>query len=303
MIKLDRNSVAVPNSLSEPSLAVQNEANEANGYYADKSPWTGEHAAYSFNAYKPQDVREALRLLASGKCAYCEGLIAGVGAREVEHYRPKGGVKEDTSHPGYWWLAHDWDNLLPTCILCNQSRRQHIVTHEMSREEVETLLFSRASTSYGKANQFAVSGARATSSACDLDAESPLLIDPCRQDPKQEIGWDFSKELPRAVPRLRENTPSKYGVYTIETCALNRAELVLERIPVLLPLRHLRDSIKCRVEAWTGDAAELEAIRAQAEAMLLFSHAEQAHSGMVIEFIENTLEELEQWLAEKGSEL
>ncbi|MFI2770244.1 hypothetical protein ACH50P_22525, partial [Sulfitobacter sp. M22386] len=244
-----------------------------------------------------------LRLLASGKCAYCEGLISGVGAREVEHYRPKGGVAEDTSHPGYWWLAHDWENLLPTCILCNQSRRQHIVTPEMSREEVEKLLFSRASTSHGKANQFAVSGARATCHACDLETEDPLLIDPCRQDPKQEIGWDFSGELPRAVPKLRENAPSKYGVYTIETCALNRAELVLERIPVLLPLRLLRDSIKCRVEAWTGDAAELAAIRAQAEAMLLFSHTGQAHSGMVIEFIENTLEELEQWLVEKGSEL
>lgn len=302
MIKLDRNSVAVPNSLSEPSVAVQNEANAAQDYYRDRSPWTGEHSAFSFDAYKPQDVREALRILAGGKCAYCEGLIAGVGAREVEHYRPKGGVKEDANHPGYWWLAHDWENLLPTCILCNQSRRHHIVTPEMSREEVEKLVFTRASTSHGKANQFAIAGERATCPDCDIEDEDPLLINPCEQNPREEIAWNFSSELPIVVPRMHGNSPSKYGVYTIEACALNRAELVLQRIPVLLPLRHLKDSIKNHVESWTGDDAGLTTIRALAKAMVLFSRTDQAHSGMVIEFIENTLEELERWLAEKAAE-
>ncbi|MEF9674035.1 hypothetical protein QNM99_25505 [Pseudomonas sp. PCH446] len=43
---------------------------------------------------------------------------------DVEHYRPKGAVSEDASHPGYWWVAMDWDNLLPSCIDCNRKRKQ-----------------------------------------------------------------------------------------------------------------------------------------------------------------------------------
>ncbi len=42
---------------------------------------------------------------------------------DVEHYRPKNAVA-DTEHEGYWWLAMDWTNLLPSCIDCNRKRNQ-----------------------------------------------------------------------------------------------------------------------------------------------------------------------------------
>src|SRR4051812_22350680 len=71
--------------------------------------------------------------LFGGKCAYCEVIIEASHPTEVEHYRPKGAVKDEEEevvtiqtpngaedHPGYWWLAYEWNNLLPSCIDCNR---------------------------------------------------------------------------------------------------------------------------------------------------------------------------------------
>jgi hypothetical protein len=62
-----------------------------------------------------------------GKCAYCEGKTLAVAYGDVEHYRPKSKVDEDPDHPGYYWLAYDETNLLPSCGPCNQVRAK--MTH------------------------------------------------------------------------------------------------------------------------------------------------------------------------------
>ncbi len=73
------------------------------------------------------------------KCAYCETRMAR-STYHAEHYRPKGGVKyriddqkklrhataadgtdKIVDHPGYFWLAYNWRNLLPSCQFCNTS--------------------------------------------------------------------------------------------------------------------------------------------------------------------------------------
>lgn len=70
------------------------------------------------------------------KCAYCEStLTANPG--DTEHFRPKNSVRvrrpdgtfdvvkvvdedgEEIPHPGYFWLAYHWQNLLPSCKYCN----------------------------------------------------------------------------------------------------------------------------------------------------------------------------------------
>jgi hypothetical protein len=68
-----------------------------------------------------------------GKCAYCEKKITGGFFGDAEHYRPKGKVTvkergqvqtvmhDGKPHPGYYWLAYDWRNLVPACELCNSS--------------------------------------------------------------------------------------------------------------------------------------------------------------------------------------
>ena len=68
------------------------------------------------------------------KCAYCEdNLLSQPG--DVEHFRPKLGVTDENDkpvlwsprskklHPGYFWLAYHWENLLPSCNDCNRPHR------------------------------------------------------------------------------------------------------------------------------------------------------------------------------------
>lgn len=82
-----------------------------------------------------------------GKCAYCEtNLRQARQYGDADHFRPKGAVTyrekpereckrvkgtiEDhsgpavkvVSHPGYFWLAYNWKNLLPACQKCNSGR-------------------------------------------------------------------------------------------------------------------------------------------------------------------------------------
>jgi hypothetical protein len=67
----------------------------------------------------------------NNKCAYCETPVVR-SLFHAEHYRPKGRltnngkkvkIKDDKGqeldHPGYFWLAFHWTNLLPSCAFCN----------------------------------------------------------------------------------------------------------------------------------------------------------------------------------------
>lgn len=68
--------------------------------------------------YGDKLVREKLIKLYHRKCAYCESFV---DVPEIEHYRPKKGCTEDKSHDGYYWLAYEWTNLLPSCHDCNKT--------------------------------------------------------------------------------------------------------------------------------------------------------------------------------------
>ncbi len=77
--------------------------------------------------YIPKPVRQALERLYHGKFSYCESTVKQVAVVQGEHYRPKNGVKKDSSHKGYYWLALEWSNLVLGCLpmssLCSYTRR------------------------------------------------------------------------------------------------------------------------------------------------------------------------------------
>lgn len=100
---------------------------------------TEEMIARVLNGEKPtideklyKEPMDDLLKLTKNKCAYCESYITSTHRGDVEHYRPKGRIKEEDGrvvriasgddHPGYWWLAYEWTNLLPSCIDCNRRR-------------------------------------------------------------------------------------------------------------------------------------------------------------------------------------
>ena len=130
-----------------------------------------------------------LQRIQHGKCCYCETQFASSDYGAVEHYRPKHGVRNVPSHPGYWWLAYSWDNLLLSCNVCNSSFKQ---THFPLADESK----------------------RIDDPAGNLDDEDPRILDPFRDDPSDHIR--FRKEV--ASPLTEK------GKATIELCGLNRTE-------------------------------------------------------------------------------
>ena len=78
----------------------------------------GKRINESYTIYTEKAVREALKKMCYGKCAYCESRITAIYSGDIEHFRPKG---------SYYWLAADWQNLLFACPFCNQTH-----THEIS---------------------------------------------------------------------------------------------------------------------------------------------------------------------------
>ena len=105
--------------------------------------WYGGGRKGKFTASFQEDIWKELKewffeSVTHKKCAYCECRIQGAHP-DAEHYRPKGAVTHGRSkteakcsidasgsrapieiaHPGYFWLAYTWENLIPACKFCN----------------------------------------------------------------------------------------------------------------------------------------------------------------------------------------
>ena len=118
----------VPRPPEPPSLRdakTLKERQDALDFYA---AWDGQTKYDGYKAYKNPDIRAALEEAFGGKCAYCETYYAATQPVAIEHYRPKGEVTIDGKRvpPGYYWLASEWTNLLPSCTDCNSPRKQDL---------------------------------------------------------------------------------------------------------------------------------------------------------------------------------
>lgn len=191
-----------------------------------------------FNAYAHQTVRDALYEMFHNKCAYCESQIAGSQDTDIEHYRPKGRVTEAAGagiqHPGYWWLAMNWTNLVLSCMHCNQRRRQLIFEAGMTEEQVRALIEADRTVSAGKLDSFPTANSLwATSHDVDIATEQPLLIDPTRSDPNAHLEWVLNEDM----STVRSHNGSLIGDTSIKVYCLNRRRLTEDRMKKLLLLR------------------------------------------------------------------
>lgn len=219
MIFVDRSAVRCPASLVDPDQAGDKELTKANIHFLSVPPATG---TFKFRAYKGDDVKEALNSLFHYKCAYCEFKFGPGAPVDVEHFRPKREVAEDEAHPGYWWLASTWENLLPCCIDCNRKRNQK---HHMDPGNPTRVTKFQS----GKEATFPLSlgGHRANGPEKDLSLEDPILINPTEQDPRQHLAWPNDLGIVVAVQHsIGEDLKGKKS---IEVYGLNRLQLVKER--------------------------------------------------------------------------
>ena len=223
-----------PESLA--SQKAEDERREAAEFYA---AWDSKKKYDKFKVYKSPDVRAALEKAFGGKCAYCETSYAATQPVAIEHYRPKGEVVVDGKRmpPGYYWLASEWTNLLPSCTDCNSPRKQDLPTGAQTA---------------GKANAFPLApGSVRAASPGDEAKERRLLLHPYLDHPERHLefvwgtgtvddGWVRAK-------RSGGGRVSVKGQTTIEVCALQRRGLVAARRDRLVNLlAHLEAVVEAR---------------------------------------------------------
>lgn len=176
-----------------------------------------------------KDFMKFLKALFKGNCAYCQTKLTTGQPGDVEHFRPKGRVVDrqfkpirvtypdrgEVNHPGYFWLAYDWANLLPSCADCNRYRKQG-PTGQLSA--------GRPEEGAGKADQFPLKDE--ASRAVDWrnpHSEHPLLIDPT--DPNSDPTLHLQFETNGQVTPLTEE-----GAETLRVFGLNlREDLIKAR--------------------------------------------------------------------------
>ncbi|HEV2800891.1 MAG TPA: hypothetical protein VGW12_10365 [Pyrinomonadaceae bacterium] len=162
-----------------------------------------------------------LKKVFHGKCAYCDSRFTGNSFGDAEHFRPKGMVTrkkdgkdevvtvEGKEHPGYYWLAYDWRNLLPACQRCNSDE--------------------------GKMNQFPVKNGTYVASrkvgpdTATLDKlEEPLLLHPYDENLNPDAHLIYGEKGVVSAYRVH-GQDDPYGMAVIETCNLKRGDLEVDR--------------------------------------------------------------------------
>ena len=140
------------------------------------------------------------------KCGYCETDTSAGAPYDADHWRPKGQVTRlggegetvPVPHPGYYWLAYSWQNIVPSCQRCNSERkRTHFpIDRDYCTSHEGNLL------------------------PATLDAsERPLLCHPSSttHPPEKHIGFD---EFGRAFAIKN----SSYGHHSIRVYGLDRLD-------------------------------------------------------------------------------
>lgn len=253
MIYVDKLRVPVPITFRAGGKADL-ERMQAQAFFSDLN----RQQRFLFAAYRSPDVSRGLNELFHGKCAYCETRVSAIGPLDIEMYRPKGGVAESPSHPGYWWLATDWENLLLSCQDCNRQRR-----HQNSDQW----------TVSGKANRFPLAdeSKRVLDPSGELAREEPLLLNPCIDDPQEHLVFDWTGKV---------TSDTRRGQTTIAVLGLNRPGLVLARARAASDARLMLDLVPPLVGAKASDENQRSLLKKVISQLLEMTGESAEYAGM-----------------------
>ncbi len=169
----------------------------------------GQRIKWSNRSYVWKDHKSLLIEEYDGKCMYCEGDYTGGSHEDAEHFAPKGKItqgRQAVAHPGYYWLAFEWQNILLACSKCNANHPDGVDgPHD------------------GKLNEYPVKGPRRNQPNKDPEAwwqealdEKPGLLHPYFDHPERHFG---------AKPGGFIYGKTGRGRKTVDTCDLNRPRL------------------------------------------------------------------------------
>jgi uncharacterized protein (TIGR02646 family) len=158
---------------------------------------------FHFKLYRHSLIRSALGTLFLGKCAFCER--PAEAQLQVSHFRPMSdavGRDGTVHHDAYWWLGMEWENMYLSCSDCIKERGTRFpILREQSR----------------------------TRQPGSEKMESPLLIDPCEDDPNLFLHFPWDGEGVVEARRDVAGGLSERGRVTIEQFGLNRPTLISQR--------------------------------------------------------------------------
>ncbi len=158
---------------------------------------------YEFRADLWKELKLHLFDLFEGKCAYCEACVQDVAFGEVEHYRPKRHVEECPDHPGYYWMAYDLSNLLPSCQVCNGYQAK--MNHFPVRDKV-----------WARCRE-------------EMEHERPLLLNPYLHNPREHLRFRPLRENPDRLPLSQVEGRTDEGKTSVDVLKLNRPNLSTAR--------------------------------------------------------------------------
>ena len=142
----------------------------------DKFPDDYSTGAKTFDfttAYKTDEVKTALIECQYNKCCFSEAKFNG-DYLHVEHFRPKGRIDalitNNQSFPGYYWLTYEWTNLFICKEMINVSFKKNYfpLVNELLRNKNHH----------------------------QKNIETPELIDPGQDDPREHIRFNQDELMP-----------------------------------------------------------------------------------------------------------
>lgn len=262
-----------PKFLKEKTKKWFLETQEAIAHYENPA----NNKPFKFKAYNDPLLKSELKKVFK-KCAYCESLYDHVSDGDIEHFRPKGQVNEkNPQSPGYYWLANNWDNLLLSCMHCNQRRKHQLYS--------ESVLYTR-----GKLDQFPLSdeGKRINNhKKRSLAAEERvrLLLNPCKDNPEKHFKYEMEEGVIIPITEMAKKS--------IEVYVLQRVNLVKERKNVLVLLFTQMDRVLRELERFSNDQTphQKAILQREMEYLIEFTKEEKPYAGMCRYFVRTFLSE------------
>jgi hypothetical protein len=235
------------------------------------------------------------------KCAYCESFIIGFKAH-AEHFRPKAqvrfkvtvGEKEtyrmgktldetgaEIDHPGYFWLAYNWKNLLPSCQKCNALEgkkdqfpiaKSYVAVKKLAAGEIQNLLY-KLTKRENTDDIFYLEPE-------DLDLlEDPQLLHPYfGEDPRAHLVFGIDGKV-----SPRNNSPR--GLHSMKVFDLNDEDLAIARQD-----KQQNANREYMNMLTTVTASPLEARRKGEEVLAKYREGSAPYSSAVLDYIHKWFE-------------
>jgi hypothetical protein len=179
------------------------------------------------------------------KCAYCESpLELDRYHGDAEHFRPKGSVTiaseggprqkakctfdgKEIDHPGYFWLAYHWRNLMPACSVCNSTGKSDQFPAAKPHAAPRVLTAGERAACTEPTREFPAGSGMHFPGPQTLDAlEDPLLLNPLTTDPDRAPAKHLRYGVGGTVVAL---DGSPLGTHSIKVYQLDRDTLQRRR--------------------------------------------------------------------------